>query len=69
MSDFGKGRRAMAIGAHPDDVEWGCFGTLQRFAERLTPRVDDEPMPAPRSPAARQRASERAARELEKLGI
>lgn len=34
MSEFGKGRRAMAIGAHPDDVEWGCFGTLQRFAER-----------------------------------
>lgn len=32
--ELGRGARALAIGAHPDDVEWGCFGTLQRFAER-----------------------------------
>lgn len=32
--EFGEGQRAMAVGAHPDDVEWGCFGTLQRFSER-----------------------------------
>jgi LmbE family N-acetylglucosaminyl deacetylase len=25
---------ALAIGAHPDDVEFGCFGTIQRFAHR-----------------------------------
>jgi LmbE family N-acetylglucosaminyl deacetylase len=25
---------ALAIGAHPDDVEFGCFGSLQRFAHR-----------------------------------
>jgi LmbE family N-acetylglucosaminyl deacetylase len=25
---------ALAIGAHPDDVEFGCFGSLQRFAQR-----------------------------------
>jgi hypothetical protein len=43
---------------------------LQRFAERLTPRLDDRPaLSLPRSPSKRQRASERAAAELEKLGI
>ncbi len=26
--------RALAIGAHPDDVEFGCFGSLQRFEHR-----------------------------------
>lgn len=28
------GGRALAIGAHPDDVEFGCFGMLQTFSER-----------------------------------
>jgi hypothetical protein len=43
---------------------------LQRFAERLTPRLSDEPMsPSPRTPGQRRWASERAARELEKVGI
>jgi hypothetical protein len=42
---------------------------LQRFAERLTPRLDADPAPVPRSPARRQRESERAARELGQLGI
>jgi hypothetical protein len=43
---------------------------LQRFAERLTPRLDaTETTPAPRTPRARQRASERAAAELERVGI
>jgi hypothetical protein len=42
---------------------------LQRFAERLTPRLGDAP--ATSSPTVRQRqgAAERAGRELEKLGI
>jgi hypothetical protein len=42
---------------------------LQRFAERLTPRVDDDPAPLPRSPARRQREDERAARKLDEIGI
>jgi len=42
---------------------------IQRFAERLTPRLDDDSTPAPRSQTARQRASEKAARELTARGI
>jgi hypothetical protein len=41
---------------------------IQRFAEALTPRLGD-PAPSAATPAARRRASERAARELEKVGI
>jgi hypothetical protein len=42
---------------------------LQRFAERLTARLDaPEPVP-PRTPTQRRRASERAARELGRIGI
>jgi hypothetical protein len=42
---------------------------LQEFAERTTPRFDEETLPAPRSPGRRQRASERAAAELARIGI
>jgi hypothetical protein len=42
---------------------------LQRFAERLTPRLDGEPPSAWRTLAQRSRASERASRELGKVGI
>jgi hypothetical protein len=42
---------------------------LQRFSERLTPRLGGADHAAPRSPARRRRASERAAQELEKRGI
>lgn len=42
---------------------------LQRFLAAQTPPVGGEAQPAPRTPAARQRASERAAKELEKIGI
>jgi LmbE family N-acetylglucosaminyl deacetylase len=31
---LGPGLTALAIGAHPDDVEFGCFGALQRFDKR-----------------------------------
>jgi LmbE family N-acetylglucosaminyl deacetylase len=34
VSEFGSGLSALAIGAHPDDVEFGCFGSLQRFEVR-----------------------------------
>jgi hypothetical protein len=42
---------------------------LARFAAALTPRLDDDPAPAPRSAQQRRQASERAERELEKAGI
>jgi len=42
---------------------------LQRFAERLTPSLDGEPPAAPRTANQRRQASERAARELEGMGI
>jgi hypothetical protein len=42
---------------------------IQRFAEQLTPRFEDAPAAMPRSPAARRRASERAAKELEAARI
>jgi hypothetical protein len=42
---------------------------LARFVHRQTPRVDGEPPPKPRTPAARRRANERAARELDRAGI
>jgi uncharacterized protein DUF1580 len=41
---------------------------LQRFSERLTPRSDEPASPPPRTPGKRQRASEKADAELEKLG-
>jgi hypothetical protein len=42
---------------------------LQRFAEALTPRLDDTKGSLPRSPRQRQQAADRAAKELEKIGI
>jgi hypothetical protein len=42
---------------------------LQRFAEALTPRTDQPAPAAPRTPTARRRASDRAAKQLDALGI
>ena len=42
---------------------------LQRYAERLTPRLHDEPAPVPRSGKARERANLRADQELSELGL
>jgi hypothetical protein len=42
---------------------------LQRFALALTPRLGGDDHTAPRSPARRRRASERAAAELDKAGL
>jgi hypothetical protein len=41
---------------------------IQRFAEALTPRLDDAP-PGQRTPTARQRASNLAEKELTRLGV
>ena len=42
---------------------------LARFAETLTPRLAKVPGSSPRSPTKRRRESDRAAADLEKLGI
>lgn len=42
---------------------------LQRFAEALTPCVDSPHAATPRTATQRQSASERAARELDRIGI
>jgi hypothetical protein len=43
---------------------------LQRFAERLTPSPNGQSAPhPPRTPTQRQRAADRAAQELDRLGI
>jgi hypothetical protein len=41
---------------------------LQRFGEALTPAVGDA-SPTPRTPTSRQKASEKAAKQLEKMGV
>jgi hypothetical protein len=42
---------------------------ISRFVAAHTPPSDAAAMPPPRTPTARQRASERAARELDRVGI
>jgi hypothetical protein len=42
---------------------------LQRFSDRLTPRLDAKAEAAPRGPGKRRRASERAAKQLQAMGI
>jgi hypothetical protein len=42
---------------------------LARFIAAQTPATDNSPTPAPRTPTARQRASERAAKQLDAIGI
>ena len=42
---------------------------IERFLAAQTPRADQPTPVAPRTPTARQRASERAAKQLEALGI
>jgi hypothetical protein len=42
---------------------------VQRFAQATTPKFDGDSIPAPRTPTARQRASEKAAKKLEQAGI
>lgn len=42
---------------------------IARFIATQTPALDVPPAPTPRTPTARQRAADRAARELEKIGI
>jgi len=42
---------------------------LARFVARQTPATEGEPRETPRTPAQRSRANERAAKQLEALGI
>lgn len=61
----------MAVGAHPDDVEIGCGGTLARLAAQgyrvgIVDLTDGEP--TPRSPGPEVRLAE-ARRAAETLGV
>jgi hypothetical protein len=42
---------------------------LERFLRAQTPASETEPAPVPRTPRQRTRAADRAARELDKIGI
>lgn len=42
---------------------------IERFISRQTPQFSDAPTPAPRTVQQRQRATERAAKELNRIGI
>ncbi len=42
---------------------------IERFLARQTPTTETASMPVPRTPTQRRKASERAARELERIGI
>jgi hypothetical protein len=44
-------------------------GAIRRFVAAQTPRLDAVVTDAPRSPGKRQRAAERAGRELDSIGI
>ena len=59
----------IAVGAHPDDVEIGCGGTLARLAEQgyrvgIVDLTDGEPTPGSPGPEVRVAESRRAAETL-----
>ncbi len=61
----------LAVGAHPDDVEIACGGTLARLAQQgyavgIVDLTDGEPTPNCPDPAVRLEEAQRAA---ERLGV
>jgi N-acetylglucosamine malate deacetylase 1 len=59
----------IAVGAHPDDVEIGCGGTLARLVEQgyrvgIVDLTDGEPTPGSPGPEVRLAESRRAAKTL-----
>ena len=59
----------IAVGAHPDDVEIGCGGTLARMVEQgyrvgIVDLTDGEPTPLSPGPEVRLAESRAAAAEL-----
>jgi len=59
----------IAVGAHPDDVEIGCGGTVARLAEQgyrvgIVDLTDGEPTPGSPAPEVRVAESRRAAETL-----
>jgi hypothetical protein len=64
------GQRAKLEGVRIGDRWLTSEEALSRWAERLTPRLDDaQPIKSTRTPAQRARAAEHARKELEKVGI
>jgi bacillithiol biosynthesis deacetylase BshB1 len=59
----------IAVGAHPDDVEIGCGGTLARLVQQgyrvgIIDLTDGEPTPGSPGPETRLREAQEAARSL-----
>ena len=63
------GRRVRLEGCRIGGRWYTTEESLARFSAALTPNFDDEPAPPPRTPGQRERASQRAAEALAKVGI
>jgi N-acetylglucosamine malate deacetylase 1 len=68
-SDFGPAYDVVAVGAHPDDVEIACGGTLAKLSQQgyrvgIIDLTDGEPTPRCSDPAIRHREAAAAAKVL-----
>lgn len=64
------GGRRVKLGAVRLSGRWlTSVEAIERFIAAQTPRLDDTTSPRPRTEAKRRKASERAGKELESMGI